>query len=366
MRAHQITYGMMPGDAISTHALEIDARLRAWGYQTTLYAHHIAPELTGRVCPDTEFLPHLGAKDDLLIYHYSIYSPNVRFFQAARGRRLLIYHNITPPHFFRRWDATLALQCQLGRLGLGWLADGDWSVGDSDFNRQELIKAGFPAEKTGILPIFLPQSSFQTRSVNDGLRLQLRKPGMINWLTVGRVVPNKAIEDIIRIFYLYNHYINSVSHLYIVGSRYLPQYDAQLEALVAALGLATHVTFAGRVTEADLAAYYQAADLYLVASHHEGFCVPVIESMYFGVPVLARNATATPETLGEAGVLFNHLGYEQVAEMAHLLVSDQVLRAQVIRKQRERLQDFDPKRTERALSDLLHRLGLPGGETGAA
>lgn len=361
MRAHQITYGMMMGDAISTHALEIDARLRAWGYQTAIYAQHIAPEMTGQIRPDVEFVPHLTAKDDFLIYHYSIYSPNVRLFRAARGRRLVVYHNVTPPHFFRPWDATLALQCQLGRLGVRWLAEGDWGVGDSEFNRQELVEAGFPAAKTGVLPIFLRPASFQARSINEALRSQLRQRGVINWLTVGRVVPNKAIEDLIRIFYVYNRYINPDSHLYIVGSRYLPKYDTELEALVAALGLAARVTFTGRVTEADLATYYQAADLYLVASHHEGFCVPVIESMYFEVPVLARNASATPETLGPAGVLFNHLGFEQVAEMAHLLVTDVTLRNQVIRKQLERLQEFSPERTERTLSQLLRRLGLPAG-----
>lgn len=361
MRAHQLTYGMIPGDAISAHALEIDARLRAWGYQSAIYAQYVAPELRERVRPDAEFVPYLGAKDDLLIYHYAIFSSNLRLFRAARGRRLVIYHNITPPHFFRQWDAGLALQCQLGRLGLRWLAAADWGVGDSDFNRQELVAAGFPADKAEVLPIFLRQAGPQARPVNETLRSQLRQQGVVNWLTVGRVVPNKAIDDILRLFHVYQRYINPDSHLYIVGSRYLPAYDAQLEVLVADLGLGAHITFTGRVPEADLTAYYQSADLYVVASQHEGFCVPVIESMHFGVPVLARNAAAVPETLGQAGVLFNHLGYEQVAEMAHLLVTDTALREQVIRKQRERLQAFSPERTERTLSRLLHRLGLPAG-----
>ena len=108
MRVHQITYGMMRGDAISTHVLEIDARLRAWGYETAIYAQHIAPEFAGRVQPDRVFAPFVAAAQDLIIFHYSIYSPNTRLFRAARGRKLLIYHNITPPEFFDRsvWRRT--------------------------------------------------------------------------------------------------------------------------------------------------------------------------------------------------------------------------------------------------------------------
>jgi glycosyltransferase involved in cell wall biosynthesis len=358
MRVHQVTYGAMMGDAISNHVLEIDARLRAWGYATAIYAQHIAPEMAGRVQPDQDFLPYLNATDDLLIYHYSIYTPNTRLFQAARGRKLLIYHNITPPHFFRGWDAALEWQCDVGRHALKGLADCDLALGDSEFNRQELLRAGFRPEKTGVLPIFLSQGQFETLPPNEDLRARLRQPILVNWLTVGRVVPNKAIDEIIRLFYVFNRYINPESRLYIVGSRYVPAYDAQLDALVNDLELTGRVLFAGRAADADLVAYYQTADLYLAASYHEGFCVPAIESMYFGVPVLARKAAATPETLGQAGVLFTDLGYEQVAEMAHLLVTDEDLRRQVIRRQKERFLELGPEQAEVRLREALARLGL--------
>lgn len=352
MRVHQMAYGMMMGDAIANHALEIDARLRAWGYETAIYAQHVAPEMVGRVRSDADFAPHLHARDDLLIYHYSIYSPNTRLFRAARGRRLLIYHNITPPHFFRRWDAGQALLCEAGRRALHTLRDCDLALGDSEFNRQELIEAGFSPEATGVLPIFLPK-------LPDAPRARAGDSGTVNWLTVGRVVPNKAIEDVIRIFYVYHRFINAHSRLDIVGSRYLPTYDAQLDRLVAGLGLAECVVFVGRVSDAELAAYYRAADLYVSASFHEGFCVPLIECMHFGVPILARKAAATPETLGDAGVLFTDLGYDRVAEMAHLLTTDRGLRQRVIQKQKERLQALGPDRVEAALVQALNRLGMP-------
>jgi glycosyltransferase involved in cell wall biosynthesis len=293
----------------------------------------------------------------VLIYHYGLYSSNVRYFQTARGRRILIYHNITPARFFRGWDREQELLCDVGRRTLPSLANCDLALGDSDFNRRELVEVGIPEEKTGVLPIFLNQARFEALPVDHDLFRRLRRTDTVNFLTVGRVVPNKAIDDVIRIFSLYHRAINPRSRLYVVGSRYLPAYDAALDALVAGLGLCDAVAFTGRVSDAELKTYYEAADLYLNASYHEGFCVPMLESMYFGVPILARKAGAIPETLGDTGVLFNRLGYEEVAEMAHLLVTDQSLQARVIARQRERLQDFAPSRVEDRLREALIHLG---------
>lgn len=358
MRIHQLTYGMMMGDAVSNQVLEIDGRLRAWGYETSIFAQHVAPEMATRAQPDHEFTPYLDNANDLLIFHYSIYSPNTRLFQAAKGRRVLIYHNITPARFFRGWDAAQEMLCSAGRRLLSRLTTCALAYGDSEFNRQELVQAGFEESKTAVFPIFPPANASQNAATDTVLYNRLRQPGTANWLTVGRVVPNKAIEDIIRIFYRYNHATNPHSRLYIVGSRYISTYDKALEALVAALGLEEQVIFAGRVSDAQLKAYYQTADLYITASHHEGFCVPLVESMAFGIPILARKATAVPETLADAGVLFTDLGYEETAEMAHLMISDTTLRQQIIRKQKERLQAFDPQQIEPVLQEMLARLNV--------
>lgn len=353
MRIHQLGHGLIPGDAITYHTLEIDRRLRAWGLETRIFASHVHPEYQDLAQTDAGFAPFVDAPDDLLIFHYSIYDPNYRLFQAARGRKVLIYHNITPPRFFRGWDRGLEALCDSGRRVLAELSDCDLAVGDSDFNRRELVEFGFPAERTTVLPIFLMQKALEEVPDNPHLLGRLRQGGQTNILFVGRVVPSKGIEDLLRIFYVYHQAIDPDSHLCLVGSRYIAAYDEQLDALVEALRLQDHVTFTGLVSLSDLKTYYQAADLYLHASLHEGFCVPLLESMYFGLPVLARKAGAVPETLGNAGVLFTHLGYQEVAEMAHLLVSDQDLRAQVIARQRERLQAFAPSHVEAKLRDLL-------------
>lgn len=358
MRVHQMHFALIPGDAISNHILEIDDRLRAWGLEASIYAGYIDPEVADRARPESEYLAHLHATDDLLIYHYGLYSPTMRYFQASRGRKVLIYHNITPAGYFRHWSREQELLCDVGQRALPGLASCDLALGDSEFNRQELVEAGFDEARTGVLPIFLTQGRFEALPPNHDLLDRLRQGGTANFLTVGRVVPSKAIEDVIRIFAVYHETINANSRLLVVGSRYLPLYDAALDALVTELGLDDAVTFTGLVPDADLKTYYQAASLYLHASHHEGFCVPLLESMHFGLPILARKAGAVPETLGNAGVLFTRPEYEQVAEMAHLLVTDEDLRARVIAQQRARLADFAPARVETRLREILERLGV--------
>jgi glycosyltransferase involved in cell wall biosynthesis len=358
MRVHQIYVAATPGDAIGNQMLEIDTRLRAWGFETLMFAQYIAPELAGRVRPDREYLPYLRAADDLLIYHYGLYTPSVRYFQASRSRRVFMYHNITPARYFRGWSRDMELLCEVGRCTLPSLIDCDLAFGDSEYNRRELVEAGFPEERTGVMPLFSQQSHFEKLPIDENLFEQLRGEAMVNFLTVGRVAPNKAVEDVIRIFCAYHRTINPQSRLYIVGPHHLPAYSAALNALVTDLHLGDAVRFTGRALYGTLKTYYQAADLYLCASHHEGFCVPLVESMYFGLPILARKAAAVPETLGDAGVLFTRLGHAEVAEMAHLLVIDQVLRAQVISRQRDRLQDLTPSSAEGRLGDMLARLGV--------
>ncbi len=361
MRVHQITPSISPGDAISNHILEMDARFKQWGYETYIYAQHPAPKLSRLVKPYSVLEAHLDEANDLFIYHYGIYHYSVDFFRMASGHRLLIYHNITPSHFFHGWNKINERLCQVGRMALSSLSECDLALGDSDFNRRELVEAGFDESKTGVLPIFLTLEQFEAVEIDARLEKALRHSDMVNWLVVGRVVPNKAIEEVIRLFYVYNQHINPNSRLNIVGSDNLVSYKQVLVALIAELGLQEQVQFSGRVSQAQFKTYYECADLYVTASHHEGFCVPLIECMYFNVPILGHDATAIPETLGDAGILYNDLGYAEVAQMAHLMISNKAVRQQIIAKQQERLESFAPDRVETILQDVLQRLGLPNG-----
>jgi glycosyltransferase involved in cell wall biosynthesis len=357
MRIHQLSPGISQGDATSNHIFEIDARLKAWGFESYIYADRCQPELQSKVRPFPALRPFLQNPDDLLIYHYGIFHASALFFQSAKCKRILIYHNITPAHFFHGWDANNEHNCHIGRLALHRLLGADVAVGVSEFNRQELIAVGFDEAKTAVLPIFLTPEAQATIPIDKNLQSKIHQSANTNWLTVGRVVPNKGIPDLIRLFYVYNKSINPHAHLYIVGSNKMQAYHTALKSLAQSLEIEEHITFTGRVSDSHLKTYYQSADLYVSASYHEGFCVPLIESMHYGLPILAHAAAAIPETLGHAGVQYTELGYSEVAEMAHLIKTDRNLNQQIIDAQHQRLAHFSVTRLETQLKEILARVG---------
>ncbi len=350
---------MTSGDATSNHILEINKRLKKWGFETNIFAQYVTPELKKHVRPLPEIRPFLAQKEDILIYHYGIFHYSAYLYLTAQCRRVLIYHNITPAHLYAKWDKYNQNNCRLGRLLLKQLIQTDLAIGVSNFNRQELIDIGFTAAKTAVVPIFLPVDTWQSLPADTTLQATLRDQNKTNWLSVGRLAPNKALEDIIRLFHVYKNQMNPQAHLYLVGSQSITLYVAALKELVAALDLSAHVSFPGRVSDQQLKTYYQNSHLFISASQHEGFCVPLIESMFFGLPILARKATAVPETLGQAGILFNRLGHLEVAQMAHLMLTDPALRQQIIATQQQRLQAFLPEAVEARLQEALKKLDIP-------
>ena len=279
-------------------------------------------------------------------------------FASLTGLRVLQYHNITPAPFFAPYDAGMFRLAALGRQELRTLVGRvDLALGDSEFNRQELEALGFAP--TGVMPIAVNTD----RITNAPRRPALEKilgDGLINILFVGRIVPNKRIEDHIRLAEVYKRYVDSYYRFIFVG-RYdgLPRYYAMVRALIVQYQmLPDRFLFTGAVPDDDLAAYYRWADAYVSLSEHEGFCVPLVEAMAADVPVLAYAAGAVPETLGGAGVLFAPKDLEFAAEMLGMLVYDRPVRERVIEGQRRRLRDFAPDRIEARLKDVLAPLGV--------
>ena len=139
---------------------------------------------------------------------------------------------------------------------------------------------------------------------------------------VGRVIPNKKFEDVIRAFHAYRTRHNPRSRLLLVGSYGgFERYLAMLHALVARLGT-PDVHFLGHVSNEELTALYDVADLFLCASEHEGFCVPIIEAFHKRVPVLAYAATAVPATMDGGGVLYDTKDPFEVARLMDAVLDD--------------------------------------------
>ena len=341
------------GDAIGDSARRVRGMLRAAGHTSDLFALTIDDGLRGDVRPFDDPAAHLG---DATIFHFALPSPMTSAFASLRGRRIVQYHNITPASFFAPYDAGLFRLAALGRQELKTLVGRvDLALGDSEFNRQELEELGF--SPTGVMPIAVNTE----RITNAPRRPALEKilaDGLINILFVGRIVPNKRIDDHIRLAELYKRNIDSYYRFIFVG-RYdgVPAYYAQIRALIAEFQmLPDRFWFTGPVPDEDLAAFYRWADVYVSLSEHEGFCVPLVEAMAADVPVLAYAAGAVPETLGGAGVLFDPKDLELASEMLGLLVYDRPVRDRVIEGQRRRLVDFSPVRIESRLKEIVASL----------
>jgi len=341
IRIHQVLATLGYGDAIGHEVLGIQRVLRAAGYDSEIFVETADSRLEPLTRDFRELVDH-SHPDNLLLHHFSLGSKASRTAFALPDRMALIYHNITPPEYFVGVHRTLARQCFRGRRELRAYADRcDLAMGDSEFNRQDLELLGFP--RTAVLPV-VPDFSHLDRPPNWLLAGQFDDE-WTNVLFVGRVIANKKIEDVIRFFHAYHTLFTPRSRLLIVGAQSgFERYLAALHQLVAELAL-PHVHFVGHVSDEELVAFYEAADLFLCASEHEGFCVPLVEAFYMQVPVLAFAATAVPATMDGAGVLFEQKDPMHVAALMDAIVSnipvqDAIVDGQLAAADRLRSRDF--------------------------
>ena len=338
------------GDAIGDSARRVRHLLRDMGHDGDIYALTIDADMHGEARPFDDPSAHGG---DVTVFHYALPSPMTAAFKALRTRRVLQYHNITPAQFFAPYHPEVFRIAALGRQDLASLAGHvDLALGDSEYNRQELERLGF--SPTGVLPIALDLERITGAPAHPVLE-RLMGDGLTNFLFVGRIVPNKRIEDIVRLAEMYKRHIDANYRFIFVGrTDGIPRYYAMVRALVAELDmLPERFVFAGAVPNWELAAYYRTASVYLSLSEHEGFCVPLLEAMAADVPVFAYDSSAVADTMGGAGVRWSPKDLEYASELLGQLAFDPVLRAQVIAGQRKRLADFSEQRLRQQLVETL-------------
>ena len=337
------------GDAIGDSARHVRTMLRDLGHESEIYALTIDDDLRGDVRPFTDRAARSG---DITIFHYALPSPMTDAFARLTRGRVLQYHNVTPARFFAPYDAGVFRLAALGRRELVQLVGQAAALGESEFNRQELVELGFT--NTGVFPIAVDFDRIRQAPRRPVLE-RLLSDGLVNFLYVGRIAPNKKIEDYIRLAEQYKRYVDVHYRFVFVGKTDgLPTYYAMVHALIAEYQMPVdRFVFTGPVPAADLAAYYRTAHVYLSLSEHEGFCVPLLEAMAVDVPVLAYGVTAVPDTLGGAGMQFFPKDLEYAAELLGELTYNDQLRAQVIEGQRRRLDDFGDTRIRRDLAHVL-------------
>ena len=328
-RAAILTPSFVEADAVSNDVIGEYHALTGCGYDVDIFAEHWT--LTHPTISNIHQVAHfLKAREDLLIYHHSIGWPlGVDVVHAIHCRRVLRYHNITPPQFFEGLSAELAASCRLGReqtralVQMGF----DLYLFDSEYNMHELLAEGVREATSAVVPPFHRVNHLYALDADLAV-LDTYRDGTVNVLTVGRLAPNKGHADLLEAFAVYHRH-NPASRLLIVGKpdARLGQYTQWLEQRVAALGLRGAIVLTGGVTDRALKAYYLLADVLLMTSAHEGFCVPLVEAMAMKVPIVALGRTAIRDTVGEAGVVWDEFDPHLLAASVDCLVRDEITAA---------------------------------------
>jgi glycosyltransferase involved in cell wall biosynthesis len=328
-RVHQILATLGYGDAIGHEVLGIRRVLRRAGFDSEIIVETVDPRLED-VTVDYRDMVNEVAPEDLLIHHFSLASRASRTAFALPCRMMLVYHNITPPEYFLHINNLLARQCYDGRRELlPYRSRCELAVGDSEFNRQELEALGFP--RTAVLPVV---PGFDHLDVTPDERiLDAYDDDWTNILFVGRLIPNKRPDNLVRIAHAFRQLYNPRTRLILAGSYGgFGSYLAQLQVLVSTLGVG-EVEILGQVTNEELTALYDVADVFLSASEHEGFCVPIVEAFYKRVPVVALSATAVPKTMDGGGVLYESPDPARVAAIVHRVLSNPELGEDILARQ---------------------------------
>jgi len=353
IRIDQIIPSIVQYDAVSNHTFAMQKILKEMGFASEIYVDIIGPGCESRVY-DLSELEKYNSSDRILIYQYSIGSRAANYFMAAKGRKLVDYHNIAPAHFFNKWLPPLAAESVLGRSQMAPLSKiSAFAFADSQYNADELVDAGFG--KVEVLPVLIDANNLEEQP-NQRLLSSLKshsKSKGAKWLFVGQIAPHKAQHNLIKAFYCYLKAYDTEAHLYIVGKEMGNLYRDAVMNFANEINLANSVTFTGSVTSSELVSYYRGCDVFVSLSEHEGFCVPIIEAMNQGIPVVAYGKAAVPETLGDAGIILDNNDPYEIAAAVNLLLNDSSLREDLISKGKKNVERYSLHATEEKFKSII-------------
>ena len=350
MRVVQILPTLSFGDGVGNDAIALKEIIGKMGYSTDIYAENIDKRLPEGTAIKADKLRDLK-KDDVLIYHKSTGTDLSFKIDTYKCRRVMIYHNITPPDFFRPYSASATQLTEYGYKGVEYLRDKmDYVLAVSEYNKSELIRMGYTC-KIDISPSLTKFEDYE--QAPDEATMKKYRDGKKNIIFVGRIAPNKKQENVIRAYCCYRK-LNPDSRLILVGSANgMENYNERLVKYVNALGLSDDVVFTGHIKFSEILAYYHVADAFVCMSEHEGLCVPLVESMFFGVPIIAYDTSAISETLGGSGVLLDSNDPVFAAAVIDRVVKDEKLRKSLIEGQKKRLEYFSYDRLKDIFTDCL-------------
>ncbi len=350
MRIIQILPTLSFGDAIGNDTLALKGAIRDMGYETEVYAENIDKRLPAGSGLDISKLSGLK-KDDIILYHKSTGTDLTFKIDEFKCRRIMVYHNITPPEFFRPYSPAATALTEYGYKGVEYLKNKvEYCLADSSYNRSDLLRMGYTCP-IDVRPILIRFEDYKQTPDEETIRKY--SDGKKNLIFVGRIAPNKKQEDVIRAFYHYKK-LNPESRLILVGSYSgMENYYNRLVKYSAALGLKDDVVFTGHIKFSAILAFYRIADVFVCMSAHEGFCVPLAEAMFFDVPIVALDTSAISDTLGGSGFLVDDNDPVFVSRVIDRVLNDEALRNELISGQRRRLEDFSYEKIRDTFTEQL-------------
>lgn len=343
---HQYTPSITKADGVSNSLFFIKRMLTTLGYESEIYADTINPELKDLVRPRHIYQEN---SNNLLLIHHAVAQPEPEWFINLADRLAMVYHNITPTHYFETGtdhsDATRKGREQL----TGWQDLFDGIIADSEYNAQELQGLGY--ENVHTIPLLIDFENI--KKTTAARNIIQRHNTTFNMLFVGRICENKCQHDLVHALARLD---NKNVHLFCVGGESSPAYLEYIKQLVAGYRLQEQVHFPGKVSDQDLWGYYHAADLFVSLSDHEGFGIPLIEASSIGLPVVAYDSSNIRHTLAGSGLILSHKNSADVAAVWQRLINQPLWRHRLAKGQQANLARFDFEKLKTRLNAFISSL----------
>jgi glycosyltransferase involved in cell wall biosynthesis len=340
---HQYTPDIIPGDGVSGSLFVIKKILTDIGYKSEIFADNIHPDLKNEARPRESYLDQ---GENILFIHHAIAQPHHQWFLGLDDRLVMVYHNITPSHFFSAGTPHFGVT-EEGRRQLAlWQDKFVGIIADSEYNSEELRGLGYEGVHT--IPLLIDLEKLRTIPAEE--KIISRHKETFNLLNVGRIAENKCQHDLIHAFAMLG---DKNCRLFFVGGVSSPDYQAYLQKLVTSYRLQGQVHFTGRVSDQTLWGYYKAANLYVCLSDHEGFGIPLIEASLAELPVVAYDSSNIRNTLADSGLLISQKNAFDVAQIWRRLIARPEWRYRLVKSQHENLKRFSSEKLTTQLKSFL-------------
>lgn len=345
-KVHIVTVSLTPNDAIGNFVFSLADFLKKYLISSAVYAVNCAHELKDSVGSIQELIDG-ATPDDIVFFNFSIYDPYMKTILSLNCKSICYYHNITPDTFFNAFDPELARLCKDGKNQLPFTQLSDKLMANSEYSASELRavlnEIGMdksPYTRLSNVVVCPPVLNITKWKNIEPEQIDFLMDGVI-FLSVGRIAAHKKVEDVIALFNAYNK-LDSASALLVIGTVPCDGYGNYLKELISNKyeHLKQNITILGNLSDGQLKTAYEKSSIFISMSEHEGFCLPLVEAMYFKKPVFAYAHPAIRETLGGTGRVFYEKNFSAIASEIYNLVHDEEQLIELIEAQSQRFRQI--------------------------